>query len=239
ILNQISVEKFEKLSDKFMECGIDGNRDLVTRTVRMIVMKAQLEEHFCFMYADLCRKIIDVWTQRDEENAPLAAAEATDMADMPLGKYFRNMLLLICEEEFLLDRVAGLAEIEAMEMPTDEKEEKILVYRKRYLGHMRFIGEVFIKDLVKYSIMLRCIDTLSESTEEDSLACLCKLMQTIGAKLEDLAGGRSKVRDALDRLFSTLAERAKDSASFSSRIRFMFKDLIDLRANFWVSRQDQ
>ena len=41
--------------------------------------------------------------------------------------------------------MAGLAAIESADLPQDVKEEKILIYRKRYLGHMRFIGEVFIQ----------------------------------------------------------------------------------------------
>ena len=41
-----------------------------------------------------------------------------------------------------------------------------------------------MKDLVKASIMHYCIEQLLESTEEQVLVCMCKLLTTIGGKLE-------------------------------------------------------
>ncbi len=229
-LNQLSVEKFDKLSDRFMSCGIDRSEELINKAAHMIIMKAQLEEHFCFMYADLCRKIVNEWDIRDAAGAASAASsEAADAESAPaarplvieggLGKYFRAVLLAKCEEEFHLDRVAGVAELMALDIPQDEKEEKVFVYRKRYLGHMRFVGEVFLQDLVKYGIMITCVQTLCQSLEEDSLACMCKLLTTIGRKLEDLAETRTKVRDPLEQLFKDLAHMSQDTEKYSSRMR--------------------
>jgi translation initiation factor 4G len=231
-LNQLSVEKFDKLSDRFMSCGIDRSEELINKAAHMIIMKAQLEEHFCFMYADLCRKIVNEWDIRDAAGTDAAAAVSSEDAaadgapparplviEGGLGKYFRAVLLVKCEEEFHLDRVAGVAELMALDIPQDEKEEKVFVYRKRYLGHMRFVGEVFLQDLVKYGIMITCVQTLCQSFEEDSLACMCKLMTTIGRKLEDLAATRSKVRDPLEQLFQDLARMSADTEKYSSRMR--------------------
>ena len=229
-LNQLSVEKFDKLSDRFMSCGIDRSEDLINKAAHMIIMKAQLEEHFCFMYADLCRKIVNEWDLRDAAGGEAAGGPVETQADGSpaprplvieggLGKYFRGVLLVKCEEEFHLDRVAGVAELLALDIPQDEKDEKVFVYRKRYLGHMRFIGEVFLQDLVKYGIMITCVQTLCQSLEEDSLACMCKLMTTIGKKLEDLAETRSKVRDPLEQLFKDLARMSQENDKYSSRMR--------------------
>ena len=37
------------------------NVELLRKIVELVVSKAQMEEHFCFMYADLCRKLTDLW----------------------------------------------------------------------------------------------------------------------------------------------------------------------------------
>ena len=65
VLNKLSVEKFDKLSDEFMMTGIE-REDVMDRAVDLIVSKAQMEETFSFMYAKLCKKIIDDWTSKYE-----------------------------------------------------------------------------------------------------------------------------------------------------------------------------
>lgn len=75
ILNKLSVTKYDKLSDEFLallqeECCVsaaataakDGHgSEKLRRTVDALLSKAQMEESFCFMYADLCAKIITQW----------------------------------------------------------------------------------------------------------------------------------------------------------------------------------
>jgi len=62
ILNKLTVTKFDKLSDEFMSVGLLDTPELIQKAVEIIVSKAQMEEHFCFIYADLCRKITDKWS---------------------------------------------------------------------------------------------------------------------------------------------------------------------------------
>ena len=85
-----------------MNVGIDSE-ELMSRAVEMIVICAQMNEHFSFMYADLCRKITDTWskgTENEEEES--------------LGKAFRIRLLQRCQEEFSVDRVKKLEDIRAV-----------------------------------------------------------------------------------------------------------------------------
>ena len=44
----------------------------------------------------------------------------------------------------------------------------MLILKKSYTGHMRFIGEVFVKDLVKASIMQYCIEQVRTGRLKDS-----------------------------------------------------------------------
>ena len=58
-----------------------------------------------------------------------------------LGKHFRVRLLARCQDEFSIDRVQKLADINALDISDEDKEEKIVILKKSYTGHMRFIGK--------------------------------------------------------------------------------------------------
>jgi translation initiation factor 4G len=131
-LNKLSVTKFDKLSDEFMAVGLD-TPELMQRAVEIIVSKAQMEEHFCFMYADLCRKITDKWTVKESAEGGSTATE--DAITDQLGRAFRSRLLGRCEEEFNVDRVKELELIRNNNELTNEmKEEQEIITKKRYIG---------------------------------------------------------------------------------------------------------
>lgn len=233
ILNKLSVTKFDKLSDEFMQVGLQGSDELLQRGVDIVVLKAQMEEHFCFMYADLCRKLTDLWSRGPEEGGNSDAADDAD--GLSLGKVFRQKLLLRCQEEFNVDRVQALADIRASDISAEDKEEKEILLKKRYTGHMRFIGELYLKDLVTAKIMHQCVLELLAAIEEETLVCLCKLLVTIGAKLEYY--DKRKGHDNFNQYFHQINTMAKEHKS--SRMRFMLRDLVDMRATGWEARREE
>lgn len=80
-------------------------------------------------------------------------------------------------------------------------------------------------------IMLRCLSKLLDNKDEESLECLCKLLTTIGKELE-------QKQNDLGPIFTAMKEIAdKKSCKFSSRIRFMIQDVIDLRFAKWQPRR--
>ena len=48
----------------------------------------------------------------------------------------------------------------------------------------RFIGELYKLGMLTAPIMVRCISDLLNKDEEEGYECLCKLLTTIGKKLE-------------------------------------------------------
>lgn len=50
----------------------------------------------------------------------------------------------------------------------------------------RFIGELFKVKILKPNVMLRCVDHLIDKHQQESLECLCNLLQTIGNELEQV-----------------------------------------------------
>jgi translation initiation factor 4G len=237
LLNKLSPETFEKLSEQFMNIGME-TESIMCRVVDLIVSKAQMEEPFCFMYADLCKKITDKWTSPDDGAEEEAEQTTNDgpSGEKDLGKVFRTRLLTRCQEEFQQDREAAIRAIQSLEIPEEDKEEKLFVLRKRYTGHMRFVGEIYMKDLIKANKMFVCVAELLVSRDEEKLSCLCKLLQTIGKKLEayDVKKKKGKFRE----FFQTISELSGEK-SLSTKIRFAFKDLIEMRNNNWTARREE
>lgn len=56
--------------------------------------------------------------------------------------------------------------------------------RRRSLGNIRFIGELYKLKMLTARIMHECVKKLIASTDEESLECLCRLLTTVGKDLE-------------------------------------------------------
>lgn len=63
--------------------------------------------------------------------------------------------------------------------------------RRRSLGNIKFIGELFKLKMLTENIMHDCIVKLLKNHDEESLECLCRLLSTIG---KDLDFEKAKVR---------------------------------------------
>ena len=128
----------------------------------------------------------------------------------------------------------------------DDKQNKL---KRRLLSTIRFIGELFKENLLKPTIMYECIDNLIAVTDEDGsfksfkttqdeqyIELLCRLLHTIGAKLE--MQETSSTATPLTFYFSELERLSKDK-KLNSRIRFSLEEVIELRRNNWQSRREE
>jgi translation initiation factor 4G len=231
LLNKLTWENFDKLFAAFLALPVlhmpateggaqvpSGGRVLIPEVVSAIVGKAQMEPPFCDMYATFCRRLYEQWLKEDE-----TANEKNP------GVIFKKTLLNRLRDDFQMDRVAAFRKIEENpDMDEEEKAENILVLKSAYLGHMQFIGEIFLQKIAGLNTMYTCVDTLLESLDEEKLMCLGRLLRTIGQALDD----DQKSHDKVDAVFTRIDEMASDK-SLSSRVRFMFLDLRDLRARHW------
>ena len=126
-----------------------------------------------------------------------------------------------------------------------EREEELgfrrMTIKKQVLGNNRFIGELFKKEMLKPRIMRYCIQSLlkieevdngnlvstkDEDMDEEDHEAFCKLFHTIGKTID-----QSKTKIFIDIHFKKIEEMSNDKKNLSSRSRFMYKDLIDLRHN--------
>lgn len=221
ILNKLSLTKFEKLSTEFVDTGIGRNAECLNGAVGLIVDKAQSEPHFANMYARLCHKLSKI---------PMDGAGGK--------KAFKKMLLSRCQQEFE-EEIATKVEraVEGVDAP-DERSYHANIIKKKYLGHMRFIGELYKVDIIKNDIMLRCLKTLLEDFEEEKVECFAKLMTTIGYSLEQhsialMKAGKPGAAEDLRELWKSANSLCDGSSgqAVSNRIKFMLLDLKEMKDN--------
>ncbi|XP_059609869.1 eukaryotic translation initiation factor 4 gamma 3 [Phlebotomus argentipes] len=239
VLNKLTPEKFNVLVGQVKVLKIDTEERL-NGCIELVFEKAVSEPNFSVAYAQLCKQIGTI-----SVTAPQQGTENTDEGQKTTHEHymFRKMLLNRCQAEFhtinsqtdaqekrvkRLDEFKNDAEKhEEYKLLLEEEERKI---RWRALGTVRFIGELFKSEMLTSSIMSNCISILMNNRHEDSLECLCKLLTTIGQRLEQniLVDYFVKLQEIVDN---------KKQHKISSRVRFMIQDLIDLKKNKWVPRR--
>merc|ERR1711887_84416 len=89
-----------------------------------------------------------------------------------------------------LDRDKYRADMAAAQTDDERKQIKAVFeasemkLRRRSLGNIRFIGELYKIKMLNGRIMHECIRKLLVQTDEESLECLCRLVTTVGQILE-------------------------------------------------------
>jgi len=245
ILNKLSLTKFEKLSNEFIATGIGRNEECLAGAIELIVKKAQDEPHFAAMYAALCLKLAN-----------------TPMEFEPPGKKkkFKKMLLTECQKEFEQDTDTKISLITEGVDDEEERQNKINLVKKHYLGHMRFIGELYKGDLISIKVMLVCLPALLEgdvsssdkedacSIDEEKVECFTKLMTVIGFILEQQSlslkkNGKTDSHEKLVACWNSIeimaGKRKEEGPKVSNRIKFMLQDLIEMRDNGWIQRREE
>ncbi|PIN16101.1 hypothetical protein CDL12_11245 [Handroanthus impetiginosus] len=223
ILNKLTPQNFEKLFQQVKQVNVD-NVVTLTGVISQIFDKALMEPTFCQMYADFCFHL------------------AADLPELKVDNQkitFKRLLLNKCQEEFERgereEEEANKADEEGEEKLTaEEREEKRLKARRRMLGNIRLIGELYKKRMLTERIMHECITKLlgqHQNPDEENIEALCKLMSTIGEMID-----HPKAKDHMDYYFDIMT-KLSNNMKLSSRVRFMLKDAIDLRKNKWQQRR--
>ena len=223
-LNKITEAKFEVLSNKIIFIALE-TIELLEGAIKLVFDKAVTEPKFCTMYAELCRKL--------SEKSPVFERDGK-----PVN--FKRLLLNRCQEEFegSFTKTPKKSTPPEEELTPDDKlkiEEEEFLQKKRMLGNITFIGELYKLNMLTEKIMHECITRLLgdiKNPSHEDMEALCKLMTTIGQKLD-----HSKAKDYMDKYFARMKELSRNK-QLPSRIRFMLQDVIALRQNKWLSKKD-
>ncbi|KAL7435266.1 hypothetical protein ACHAXH_008272 [Discostella pseudostelligera] len=242
ILNKLSLTKFDKLSVEFINCGIGRDIECLTGAVGLIVNYAQMQQHFSSMYAGLCLKLA---------KSPFEGIDE----DSKKGKQFKKILLTRCQVEFETDTATKIKEATKEITNPEEIEYHSNIIKKHYLGHMRFIGELYKNDLISVKIMLRCLPALlqgdneesSDDIDEEKVECFSQLMTVIGSSLEQQseamkALGKDDAAESLADCWRTVEIMAGKEAAgpkVSNRIKFILQGLLEMKENGWITRRKE
>ncbi|KAJ4959063.1 hypothetical protein NE237_026174 [Protea cynaroides] len=226
ILNKLTPQNFDRLFEQVKEVNID-NAVTLSGVISQIFDKALMEPTFCEMYARFCFQLAGALPDFNEDNEKIT---------------FKRLLLNKCQEEFERGEreqaEANRNEEEGeVKMSEGEREEKKIQARRRMLGNIRLIGELYKKKMLTERIMHECIkkllgyDLQYQNHDEEDVEALCKLMSTIGKMID-----HPKAKEHMDAYFEMML-KLSNNMELSSRVRFMLRDAIDLRKNKWQQRR--
>ena len=216
ILNKLTPTMFPQLLQDFLRLG-GGNWDEMrcSAVVRVLFDKAVQEPHFCRLYALLCHAVV---------TRPTATGR------------FRRALLNRCQHLFQQTNQSPAVLQLLGQMGTEEMAEKRAQLqaqleevqakeKRRLLGNIRLIGELFHLGWLPITIIRSCIHQLL-TPDTESLESLCQLLSVVGSGLEERL-----LNDVFHQLtvFQTRVP---------PRIRFMIQDILDLRQAQWRRKTD-
>ncbi|KAG5847740.1 hypothetical protein ANANG_G00129420 [Anguilla anguilla] len=228
VLNKLTPQMFQPLMKQVSELAIDTTERL-KGVIDLVFEKAISEPNFSVAYANMCRCLTGL-------KVPTAEKQTVTVN-------FRKLLLNRCQMEFEKDKdndqifeqkqkeMEAAATEEERQRLKEELEEAREMARRRSLGNIKFIGELFKLKMLTEAIMHDCVVKLLKSHDEESLECLCRLLTTIGKDLDF-----QKAKPRMDQYFTQMEKIIKERKT-SSRIRFMLQDVLDLRQNCWVPRR--
>lgn len=266
ILNKLTPQKFDSLVDQVKKLEINTEERLSNVTT-LVLEKALNETHFASTYARLC------YTLLTEFNVLKSESETSSGGGNTVN--FRKMLLQKCQLEFERDTDDSVeskqqekqtmeerkSKLEAAKTDQERKElqdsftEADVKAKRRTLGLMRFIGELYNLSILNSNIMNDCFCKLMKNPmDEDSIVCACKLFTTVGRRFADESNGRmgnaqadNKTREKFSDLMEKLKQIIKDNRiaqksgakHLPQRVIFMLEDVRELSNRNWVPRRDE
>jgi translation initiation factor 4G len=244
-LNKMTPEKFDKIADQILAIAAQSKDEADGRTLRQVIQltfeKATDEAHWASMYAKFCKRMLETMSPdiKDEsildKNGHIVSG----------GNLFRKYLLNRCQEEFERGWKTDLPEKPEGERGEEKTEEAVMLSdeyyiaaaaKRRGLGLVQFIGELYKLSMLTERIMHECVKKLVDYTgipDEAEIESLTKLLKTIGSNLDSTEKGKPM----MDVYFSRI-QTMIDTPDLPSRLRFMLMDIVDLRKKRWASKED-
>ncbi|KAK4604802.1 hypothetical protein RGQ29_013030 [Quercus rubra] len=225
ILNKHTPAKFDRLQDHPVYSAINSAETLVG-TVSLIYDKAVTEPAYCPMYALLCSDL--------NQKLPSFPSDEPDGRNITVTRVLMNK----CQETF--EGVDELTkEIRQMTAPEQTMGRRVRerMLKRRFLGNIQLIGELMKQKIMVKRIVHNVVQELLGPADskfqpnEENVEALCQLLITVGKQFDESPTSRCKN----DEYFGQLNDMST-STQLAPLLRFMIRDLLDLRANNWVAR---
>lgn len=222
LLNKLTMHNFDSISGQIISWANKSEIDKDGRTlvqVIRLVFEQVIDDAACpiYMYARLCRKMMERISPTLQDDK----VRSSEGKHITGSRLFRKYLLSHCKEDF----ERGWA-LQGPTANTDVSDTGMLYSyeycktKRRALGSVKFIGELFKLQMLTESIMHEYARKLLgnvDNSEEQEIEKLCKLLTTVIALLDS-----PKARAHIDVYFSRMKELT-NSPNVNSRMRFMLQ----------------
>ncbi|ORE09232.1 ARM repeat-containing protein [Rhizopus microsporus var. microsporus] len=240
LLNKLTLEKFDSISNQIWEFAKQSEKEDDSESLKTVIDlifdKACDEPPFASMWAQLCKRLYELTSNNKEiKNVNILDKNNEVVCGGPL---FRKYLLNRCQADFEKGWKHDLPKIDENDpnvMLTDEYYAAVKA-KRRGLGLVKFIGELFKLQMLTDRVMKECLRTLCsdpKNPEDEETETMCKLLMTMG-KVFDTSSLNNK--QWLDVYFARMKEMY-ESKTLSSRVKFMILDVIDLRKSKWTLKR--
>ena len=234
-LNKMTPQNFEKISDQILAIAGQSKDETDGRTLRQVIQltfeKATDEAHWAEMYAQFCKRMLEFMSPEIRDESII-----DKKGDVVVGgALFRKYLLTRCQTEFERGWKTDLPE-----KPEGATEEAVMLSdeyyiaaaaKRRGLGLVRFIGELYKLGMLTERIMHECVKKLVDYEgvpDEAEVESLTSLLKTIGENLDANERGHG----LMDVYFKRIAQMI-ETPGLPSRLTFMLMvSAIDSRSIF-------
>lgn len=229
LLNKVCPENVLIIVERIANAEI-GTVEELELLISLIFEKALAEPHYSETYADM------IFTLKDWMPEFPSATTGKPVT-------FRAALINTCQHEF--ESLSSTLAFEPEELARLDPEDIVFQKKKkkgRVLANMKFIGQLFLREMLNAKIIGSVIQDLAKCNqadvmpEEPMLECICELLTNIGYTLESSPIGKSALTSVCSRLQELKTKRDGSKFVYSKRIQFAIQDLFEIRAAAWTKK---
>mmetsp|Transcript_43841 Transcript_43841/g.50716 ORF Transcript_43841/g.50716 Transcript_43841/m.50716 type:complete len:612 (+) Transcript_43841:51-1886(+) len=214
VLNKLTEKNYEELKQQVLQLHMQDS-EVIDGVVKRIYDKALDEPAFSAFYAQLCYDIALYAHNCEKENKSKTIE----------GEQLRKSILTRAQATF--EEISHLCSTDADEV------DKI---RRKKLANIKFVGELFLRNLLKAKVIINIIAEIF-STTESTPTPPSAIDAEVGLELLNVVGKELDKTANTQRVWDVIHEHMTTDA-FGTRLKFLFQNLLDLRAANWVKKEE-
>lgn len=214
-LNKLTEKNYRELSDKVLELEMLDDK-VIDEVVSRIYDKALDEPAFSPWYAQLCFDI-SKYAYTCQTNGQPSSIE---------GESLRRAVVFRAQATF-----------DSMAHTDTQDEAELTKLRKRKLANIKFVGELFVRKLLKKTIMMAIVQEIFHTGDVNPTPP-SKIDAEVGLEFLNVVGKELESQQvALARVWEVIRMHMA-SGAFGKRLTFLYQNLLDLQASGWVRKEE-